>query len=53
MCQLTPKLIYIYENKVFLHVSSKFYIENKYDWYSVVPRYFVVHIPAAKHFLMR
>ena len=28
-----------------MHVSSKFYTENKYDWYSVVPRYFVVHIP--------
>ena len=28
-----------------MHVSSKFYTENKYDWYSVVLRYFVVPIP--------
>ena len=35
--------IYLQEYSI-LHVSSKFYTENKYDWYSVVPRYFVVHI---------
>ena len=36
--------IYLREKSI-LRVSSKFYTENKCDWYSVVPRYFVVRIP--------
>ena len=44
MCQLTPKLIYIYENKVFCTFLPQLYAKNRYDWYSVLPRYFVVAV---------